>query len=108
MKTLLFQLVLLAVYPLLGGHTLFDGGKSRYCIVVARDASASERTAAGELSDCVFQMSGARLPVVEEGRNRGPAIHVGYTARTAAIRASCSGLSTRWPAKGGGQNVVLQ
>ena len=85
MKTLLFQLVLLAVYPLLGGHTLFDGGKSRYCIVVARDASASERTAAGELSDCVFQMSGARLPVVEEGRNRGPAIHVGYTARTAAV-----------------------
>ncbi len=85
MPPLLIQLALVAVFPLFGGHTLFKDGRSNYSIVVARDASTSERTAAAELSDCLFQMSGARLPVVEEGSGKGPAIHVGYTARTAAV-----------------------
>ena len=85
MTPLLIQLALVAVFPLFGGHTLFKDGRSNYSIVVDRDASTCERTAATELSDCLFQMSGARLPVVEEGSGKGPAIHVGYTARTAAV-----------------------
>ena len=43
---------------------LFDGGRSAYSIVLAADASESERTAAKEMQQYILQMSGARLPVI--------------------------------------------
>lgn len=43
---------------------LFDGGHSRYSIVLADDASVSENTAAREMQQYILQISGAQLPII--------------------------------------------
>ncbi len=47
---------------------LVKDGKSAYSIVIAPDASPSERHAAAELQKFLEQMSGARLPITSEAR----------------------------------------
>src|SRR5262249_33804894 len=47
---------------------LVRNGKSRYAIVVAPDASPSERHGAEELQRFLEQMSGAHLPIAAEAR----------------------------------------
>ncbi|MBI3681767.1 MAG: DUF4838 domain-containing protein [Acidobacteria bacterium] len=46
---------------------LVENGQSAYSICIARDASPSERRGAGELQRFLHEMSGARLPIVEDG-----------------------------------------
>ncbi len=60
------------------GLTLVEKGRSRYTIVLARDASPSERRAAEELQRFLAEIAGARLPIAsDEARTRGPLILLG-------------------------------
>ena len=47
-------------------YTLFDSGRSTYRIVVADEASTTERYAADELQYWLQQVGGARLSIVGE------------------------------------------
>ena len=47
--------------------TLAKNGRSSYTIVLSKGAAPSEKHAADELQSFLFQISGARLPVVVEG-----------------------------------------
>lgn len=62
-----------------GSHGLFKDGKSEYTIILAPDASESERYAAEELRHWIKEVSGVELPVAstEEGV-RGKRLIVGY------------------------------
>ncbi len=60
-------------------YTLFDSSRSNYSIVVAKDASTTERYAAQELQTWLKQASGINLAIVDEGRGVvGRRILVGY------------------------------
>jgi len=48
---------------------LVEDGKSRYCIVIAKDASPSEHFAAAEFKRYIQQISGATLPYAPDGPN---------------------------------------
>ncbi len=69
----------LSITPAVAGK-LFSGGKSRYKIVVANDASRSELTAARELKLYIKKISGAKLEILnqEKASGRGNYIFVGY------------------------------
>ena len=64
---------------------LFRGGKSDYQIVISAEASTSEQTAARELQQYIEQMSGVRLPIVNDLNVQGKRIFVGYNARVADL-----------------------
>ncbi|MFN0171189.1 MAG: DUF4838 domain-containing protein [Bryobacteraceae bacterium] len=67
--------------------TLIRGGKSSYTIVLAREASPSERRGAEELQRFLEQMSEARLPIaVEPVRSRGPFVFVGRGEQLDALK----------------------
>ena len=51
-----------------GDIKLVKNGKSRYTIVLSKDASPSEKHAADELQRFVFEISGAKLPIAMEGK----------------------------------------
>lgn len=75
---ILWAALMVAALPLSAKrHVLFSGGKSDYSIVVAEDASASERYAARELQTWIEKASRAKLPITEEG-TPGKRILVGY------------------------------
>jgi hypothetical protein len=76
---LLAMVAWLSITPAVAGK-LFSGGKSRYKIVVANDASRSELTAAGELQLYIEKISGAKLEILsqEKASGRGNYIFVGY------------------------------
>ena len=52
-RKLLLALALVSICPVMAGK-LFNAGKSRYAIVVAKDASQSELTAAEELQEYIY------------------------------------------------------
>ena len=62
---------------------LFGGGKSRYAIVVAKDASQSEHTAAEELQEYIYRISGAKLALINEDKaaDYKRYIFVGYSPK---------------------------
>lgn len=62
-----------------GRYTLFDNGGSDYSIVVADDASESEKWAAEELQKYLAEAGGATLPIVSEAP-AGPKIVIGHNA----------------------------
>lgn len=64
---------------------LFKNGESKYQIVVAAEASISEKTAANELQKYIEQMSGAKLPLVAVPEKGKPCIYVGYNERVATL-----------------------
>lgn len=65
---------------------LVENGKSAYSIRIARDASPSEKRAAGELQRFLREMSGASLPIVEDAKARkGRAILIGGGAAGIAV-----------------------
>ncbi|MCL6505648.1 MAG: DUF4838 domain-containing protein [Bryobacteraceae bacterium] len=69
--------------------TLAEGGRSPYRIVIAREASPSERRAAEELQRFLEQISGVRLPVVtDEAAPRGPLVLVGDSRALRRLRVS--------------------
>ena len=64
---------------------LFKDGKSKYQIVVASDASPSEKTAARELQEYLLQISGARLAITNDLNARGRRIFVGFNQKVAEL-----------------------
>lgn len=64
---------------------LFRNGKSNYTIVLAANASTSEQTAAHELQDYIYQISGARLPITTNTGIQGKHIYVGYSPKVAQL-----------------------
>ena len=60
----------LALPCLAANLTLIQSGRSNYSIVIAPDASPSERHGAEELQMFLEEMSGARLPITSEARPR--------------------------------------
>ncbi len=76
--------------------TIVNDGRSDYSIVLAHDAIPAERTAARELADHLEQMSGARLPVVDDSDFDGShGILLGRPRQLAAL-----GVSPYWKALG--------
>jgi hypothetical protein len=67
-------------------HVLFDKGRTDYAIVVAEDASESEKWAANELQHWLREVSGADFPVRSDaGTPGGHEIVVGFNRRTRAL-----------------------
>ena len=62
---------------------LFSNGKSRYAIVLAKDASPSEQTAAEELQSYLEQISGAKLELLSDDNaaDHRKVIYVGYSEK---------------------------
>ena len=62
---------------------LFNNGKSRYAIVLAKDASPSEQTAAEELQSYLEQISGAKLELLsnDNAADHRKVIYVGYSEK---------------------------
>ncbi len=86
MKAFLTWLAL-ASGALAGDLTIAAGGKSEYRICLSGEASPSEKRGAEELQRFLLEMSGVRLPVVDEHECPGrKAILVGRGKRTAELR----------------------
>ena len=66
MRKLVVVLLTLASVVWAAPINLVRNGKSRYAIVIAPDASLSERHGAEELQSFIERMSGARLPITAE------------------------------------------
>ena len=77
---LALALALVSICPVMAGK-LFNAGKSRYAIVVAKDASTSEQTAARELQEYIYKISGAKLALINEDKavEHKRYIFVGYS-----------------------------
>ena len=85
-QTLKLALLILLAWLSVGTATagkLFGGGKSRYAIVIAKDASQSELTAAEELQEYIYRISGAKLALVNEDKaaDYKRYIFVGYSPK---------------------------
>ena len=85
-QTLKLALLILVAWLSVGTATagkLFGGGKSRYAIVVAKDASQSELTAAEELQEYIYRISGAKLALINEDKaaDYKRYIFVGYSPK---------------------------
>ena len=65
-RNLVLSLLALCVAACTPKHTLFEGGRSEYCIVIEEDASPIVRYAALELQAWIREVSGAELPVGTE------------------------------------------
>lgn len=76
--------LLLVPAALMSGADLVRDGTSGHTIVVSRGAPPAERHAAAELQKFLREISGASLPVADDGRRvRGPLVLVG---RSSALR----------------------
>ncbi|MBR5177027.1 MAG: DUF4838 domain-containing protein [Bacteroidales bacterium] len=74
-----FVLAVLVSVVSCGSRDLFRDGKSEYSIVLAQDASESERYAAEELRYWIKEVSGVDLPVSDlDGGVRGKRLIVGF------------------------------
>ena len=92
-------LLCLILCPLaLADNYLFRNGQSDYAIVIAPDASVSEKTAAQELQAYIQQASGVRLPISELARAK--MIHVGWTRAVGAKRPADGDEGFRYLVKG--------
>jgi hypothetical protein len=70
-------------------YVLFDKGKTDYAIVVAEDASESEKWAANELQHWLKEVSGAEFSIRADTDSRGgPQIVVGFNRRARALLGS--------------------
>ena len=74
-----------AVIPFTAGkritYTLFENEKSDYRIVIGKEASDSERWAAGELQHWLKEVGGVELPLETEPQELSPnSIVVGYNS----------------------------
>lgn len=64
---------------------LFENGKTDYSIVIAQNASESEKTAAKELAMYLRQISGADFHITNNINRSGKNIFIGYNVRTAKM-----------------------
>lgn len=77
-RVLLLAIISLALTSC-GSHELFKDGKSAYTIVLAPDATESERYAAEELRHWIKEVSGTDLPVADlSGGTSGKRLIVGF------------------------------
>lgn len=84
-RLLIITVLLLLAAKASATDWLFKNGGSRYQIVVAKNASTSEKTAANELQDYLFQISGAHLTITTDTDYRYRHIYVGYSPKIAAL-----------------------
>ncbi len=66
-------------------YTLFSNGNSKYSIVVRPQATACEQYAAKELQSYIQDISGAKLAISSDVKNKGKHIYVGYNATGKAL-----------------------
>ncbi|MBI5084366.1 MAG: DUF4838 domain-containing protein [Acidobacteria bacterium] len=83
------RIALIAILALAAsGITLVDKGRSAYSICVSAQASPSEQRAAQELQRFIEEMSGARLPIVDDSKPaRGNLILLGDSAALRKLNA---------------------
>jgi hypothetical protein len=95
-------LLMLVAYSA-GAVPLVKNGKSDYSICIAPDAPPAERRAADELQRFLLEMSGARLPIVEQcDPARQKLVFVGASA---ALKKAAPGLD---PDAAGGEGFILK
>jgi hypothetical protein len=71
-------------------------------------ATPAEEFAAGELALFLKQITGAEFPIVGEGANAGPAIHVGWTERAKAAGIDLDQLGEEeWVLQTDGRDLIL-
>lgn len=78
---LLLLFILIAATATAKEYHVVSNGRSSYKIVISEDASESEKYAAQEMQDMIFQSTGAKLPISNRGR-RGKRILIGYNSTT--------------------------
>ena len=81
-KTFLLTCLCLSCLVACNNQSLFNEGKTGYRILVAQDASTSEKTAANELKDYLHQISGAEFETVDDQNAKKPLIVIGNSERT--------------------------
>jgi len=97
-----------AVSCLAANLKLVDNGKSNYAIVIAPDASQSERHGADELQKFLEEMSGARLPITAEPRRRTVLIGNSPVLEHLKLRIPFADLGPEgFALKTSGQHVVI-
>ena len=74
---LLASAIILAI-PSRGANYLFHEGRTDFTIVLSKQASLSEQTAAKELQACILQMSGVSIPITDVPPSKGHHIYIGY------------------------------
>ena len=67
------------------GNVLFNNRKTTYSIVVSREASPSEQTAAQELQYYLYNIGNTEFPITNNLNAKGRKIVVGYNALTARL-----------------------
>ena len=82
----------------LADNYLFRNGQSDYAIVIAPDASVSEKTAAQELQAYIQQMAGVQLPLCEQPRAK--MIHIGWAQAVGTKRPAADDEGFRYCVKG--------
>lgn len=86
------SLYFLAIFLLLlsgmraeASNWLFKNGNSNYQIVLANNASPSEKKAAQEMQDYLYQISGVRLPIATVFDEKGRNIVIGYMPKVVEL-----------------------
>lgn len=87
-RILLCALFFNAVLQVKAAPWLFKDGQTDYTIVLSKDASATERTAANELKTLLGQISGATFNVRTGTLIPPKAIYVGWTAETGVTKSA--------------------
>lgn len=87
-KSLFFSLFLFISIHATAASWLFKDGQTDYTIVLAKDASVTERTAANELKTLLGQISGATFNVRTGTLIPQKAICVGWTAETGVTKSA--------------------
>jgi len=97
-----------AVCCLAANLRLVENGKSDYSIVIAPDASQSERHGAEELQKFLEQMSGARLPITTDPRRRMVLVGNSAALENLNLRIPFADLGPEgFALKTSGHNVVI-
>jgi len=107
--TSLFAAAVAAATPSAAEVLLAEEGRAAVPIVLARDASLPERTAARELVGHLERVTGARFTITTEGAGEGggAAILVGPTERAAALGSGTPDGPEQWRIRTVGDSLVL-
>jgi hypothetical protein len=108
MRKAIGLLFALSVSCLAANLRLVENGKSNYSIVIAPDASPSERHGAEDLQKFLEEMSGARLPITSEPQLRMVLVGNSPALETLNLRISFADLGTEgFTLKTSGPHVVI-
>ncbi|MBZ5582416.1 MAG: DUF4838 domain-containing protein [Acidobacteriia bacterium] len=108
MRKAVSLLLALAASSLAANLTLVKNGRSDYAIVIAPDASPSQRRGAEELQTFLEKMSGARLPIATETRPRMILVGDSPALENLNIKIPFADLGTEgFALKTAGRNVAI-